>query len=335
MDLGCLRPPEYPKVFEAAAYFIGFDSTSREEAPKMTLKKLAVTCALGSMVLVTVGATSIRAQSHVNSADPSLGAPSVESTESHIGNLTGHATEGKKVYRRYCIGCHGPDGDGAGMNAQWIDPKPRDFTEATFKCRSTPTGTLPTDDDLYNAITRGFATTNMPQWQSLTPQQRADLIAFIKTWSPRWAKEKPGTPLSIPPETPITIESILQERELFQKLECWKCHGPQGHGDGPAAATLTDDKGNPIRPYDFSSGSRFMCGVTNQDLYRIFMTGLDGSPMPSFADVVKPNEAWDLVHFLRTLQPLKTQEATHWQTYRSAHGADIKPIGPEAAVGAQ
>jgi hypothetical protein len=24
--------------------------------------------------------------------------------------------------------------------------------------------------------------------------------------------------------------------------------------------------------------------------------------MPSFADNVKPNEAWDLVHFLRTLQ---------------------------------
>ena len=45
---------------------------------------------------------------------------------------------------------------------QWIDPKPRDFTEATFKCRSTPTGTLPTDEDLYNAITRGFVTTNMP-----------------------------------------------------------------------------------------------------------------------------------------------------------------------------
>jgi len=32
------------------------------------------------------------------------------------------------------------------------------------------------------------------------------------------------------------------------------------------------------------------------------MTGVDGTPMPSFADVVKPEEAWDLVHYLRTLQ---------------------------------
>ena len=301
----------------------------------MTLKKLAVTFALGSMALVTVGATSILAQSHVNSPDPSLGAPSVSSGESHIGNMTGHAGEGKQLYRRYCIGCHGPDGNGEGMNAQWIDPKPRDFTEATFKCRSTPTGTLPTDQDLYDAITRGFVTTNMPAWRPLTPQQRADLVAFVKTWSPRWTKGKAGAPLDIPAETPITIESILHGRELFQRLECWKCHGPEGHGDGPSAITLTDDKGNPIRPYDFSSGSRFMCGTTNRDLYRIFMTGLDGSPMPSFADVVKPNEAWDLVHFLRTLQPLKTQEADLWMAYRAAHGADLKPIGPDAAPGGQ
>ena len=37
--------------------------------------------------------------------------------EARVGNLTGHATEGKKLYRRYCIGCHGPLGDVNGENA--------------------------------------------------------------------------------------------------------------------------------------------------------------------------------------------------------------------------
>ena len=161
----------------------------------MTLKKFAVTFALGSLVLLGVGATSMMAQSHVNSPDPLLGTPSVASETSQIGGVTGHAEAGKMLYRRFCIGCHGPDGNGEGMNAQWIDPKPRDFTEATFKCRSTPTGTLPLDQDLYDAITRGFVTTNMPSWRPLNPQQRADLVAFIKTWSPRWAKEKAGGPV--------------------------------------------------------------------------------------------------------------------------------------------
>jgi mono/diheme cytochrome c family protein len=302
----------------------------------MTLKKIAVTFALGSAVLLIAGATRSTAQSHVNSPDPLLGTPSVATETSNVNGITGHADGGKMLYRRFCIGCHGPDGNGQGMNAQWIDPKPRDFTEATFKCRSTPTGTLPTDDDLYNAITRGFVDTNMPSWRPLNPQQRADLVAFIKTWSPRWAKEKPGAVLNIPPETPITIESILHGRELFQKLECWKCHGPEGHADGPSAATLTDSKGDPIKPFNFSTGDRFMCGNTNRDLYRIFMTGLDGSPMPSFADVIQPNDAWDLVHFLRTLQVgLPNQELTLWQSYKAAHGKDLKPIGPDSAGGAQ
>ncbi|MBS1839411.1 MAG: cytochrome c [Acidobacteria bacterium] len=249
---------------------------------------------------------------------------------SHVGSLTGNADSGKQLYRRYCIGCHGPQGDGNGENAPWIEPKPRDFTAATFKCRSTPTGTLPTDDDLDHAIRRGFVTTNMPSWNPLTPQQRADLIAYVKTFSPRWASEKSGAAIHIPPETPATLQSILHGRELFQKMECWKCHGPEGHGDGPSASTLTDSKDNPIRPYNFSTGSRFKCGETNQDLYRIFMTGVDGTPMPSFADVIQPNEAWDLVHFLRTLQTLNTPEAALWKKYAAEHRADIKPIGPNA-----
>jgi cytochrome c oxidase cbb3-type subunit 2 len=282
----------------------------------MNPKKILLSFTFASTILLTGAASVVTAQ------------------DSHIGNLTGNTKDGKVLYRRFCVGCHGPQGDANGENAQWIDPKPRDFTMAIFKCRSTPTGTLPTDIDLEHAVQRGFVTTNMPSWNPLTPQQRADLVAYIKSFSPRWKNEKPGTPLSIPPEPSVTIESILHGRELFQKMECWKCHGPAGHGDGPSASTLTDSKDNPIRPYNFSTGSRFKCGETNQDLYRIFMTGVDGTPMPSFADAVQPQDAWDLVHFLRTLQlALPTQELALWKKYAADHGSSIKPIGPDAGGG--
>lgn len=249
--------------------------------------------------------------------------------QTHVDNRTGHAAAGKPLYQRYCVGCHGDDGDGQGENAMWIDPKPRDFTAAVFKCRSTPTGTLPTDQDLLNAVTRGFVTTNMPAWQPLTNQTRADLVAYIKTFSPRWRTETPGTPIVVPAEPAVTAEGILHGRALFQRMECWKCHGPAGHGDGPSAPTLTDSKDNPIRPYNFSTGSRFKCGGTNQDLYRIFMTGLDGTPMPSFADNINSTEAWDLVHFLRTLQSVPTPEATIWRAWLRQHPGELKPIGPD------
>jgi cytochrome c oxidase cbb3-type subunit 2 len=227
--------------------------------------------------------------------------------ESHIGSITGHSgtPQAHSDYRRYCAGCHGDLGDGNGENAVWLDPKPRDFTMATFKCRSTPTGTLPTDEDLFNTIARGLTNSNMPIWNTFTKQQRADLVAYIKTFSARWQKEKPADPIKIPAEPAVTIDSISHGKALFTKLECWKCHGPQGKGDGPSAATLTDSKDQPIRPYNFAAGkddSRFKCGSENADIYRIFMTGVDGTPMPSFADTIQPNDAWDLVHFLRTLQ---------------------------------
>jgi cytochrome c oxidase cbb3-type subunit I/II len=242
--------------------------------------------------------------------------------ESHAGKWTGHSEAGRQLYYRYCWGCHGARGNGDGENAPYLNILPRNFVAATFKCRSTPTGMLPLDQDLFNTLGRGINFTNMPNWSALTDQQRADLVAFIKTFSPRWKTEKPADPIQVPPEPALTVGSIKHGGELFQKLECWKCHGQEGRGDGPSASTLTDSNDQPIRPYNFTSDNRSKCGRTNQDIYKIFMTGLDGTPMPSFADVVKPEDAWDLVHFLRTLQyNNKSPELTLWLSTKE--GAEI------------
>jgi hypothetical protein len=53
------------------------------------------------------------------------------------------------------------------------------------------------------------------------------------------------------------------------------------------------------------------------------MTGLDGTPMPSFVDSVKPDEAWELVFYLRTLQPKTKEKAL-------AKKLGLKPINPNA-----
>jgi mono/diheme cytochrome c family protein len=302
----------------------------------MKNKFIALSFFSGSLVLLLATATTCLAQIDHNIVSVT------KTMTSNVEGKTGRAYDGGQLrpdvgvqlFRRYCVGCHGPAGNGQGENAQWIDPKPRDFTVATFECRSTPTGTLPTDEDLFNSITRGFVTTRMPSWSALTTQQRADLIAMVKSFSPRWENEKPGTPITIPPEPTLTVDSVLRGREIFDKLQCWKCHGPEGHGDGPSASTLTNDKGEPIPPYNFAIGTRFKCGATNQDLYRIFMTGLDSTPMPSFADLLKPDEAWDLVHFLRTLQvSLKTPELALFKQWEAAHPGQLKPLGQNPGTG--
>jgi mono/diheme cytochrome c family protein len=270
-------------------------------------------------------AGAVLALSTVSSAQTSKGQQDESmGTESHIGSLTGHASAAKMDYRRYCVGCHGDQGDGQGENAPWLDPKPRDFTIAQFKCRSTPTGTLPTDEDLFNTIARGLDNSNMPQWNTFTKQQRADLVAYIKHFSPKWKNEKSGAAIQMPAEPEATADRIKAGQVLFKRLECWKCHGVEGRGNGPSADTLTDDLNRPIKPFNFHDGTRFKCGTTNADLYKIFMTGLDGTPMPSFADNVKPDEAWDLVFYLRTLQPMKSKEK------EIANQLGLKPIDPNA-----
>jgi mono/diheme cytochrome c family protein len=283
---------------------------------RRSIRRVALLAGTG-VVLSAVCATLTRAQSP---DDPDV---------QYAASLHGNVEVGQHQYHRYCVGCHGGSGDGQGENALWIDPKPRDFTAAVFKCRSTPSGTLPTDADLIASIRRGFVTSNMPAWRPVVEQTDADLLAYIKTFSARWKTEKAGTPISIPPETPATIQSIQHGRELFQKMECWKCHGPLGHGDGPSASTLTDSKDQPIRPYNFAVGTRFKCGTSNRDLYRIFETGVDGTPMPSFSDNLKGNDGWDLVHFLRTMQPINTPETVAWREWVTKNGSQLKPIGPE------
>ena len=293
----------------------------------MKITKLGV--ALLATIVLPLAVSAQQPQSEQGSAQPATQpapaqqAPPAEKAavtpnrntpqEAHIGKYTGHSGAGRQLYYRYCWGCHGFRGDGNGENAPYLNILPRNFVAATFKCRSTPTGTLPLDQDLYNSLERGLNNSNMPSWITLTSQNRADLIAFIKTFSPRWQTEKPGDPINVPAEPTLTLASIKHGQELFQKLECWKCHGQEGRGDGPSASTLTDSNDQPIRPYNFAAGSRFKCGVTNHDLYKIFLTGVDGTPMPSFGDVVKPEEAWDLVHYLRTLQVnKKSPELALW-----------------------
>jgi cytochrome c553 len=63
---------------------------------------------------------------------------------------------GKELYTRNCTQCHGDKGDGNGVATPHLQPRPRDFTSGKFKIRTTPSGKLPTDDDLKHIIRVGM-----------------------------------------------------------------------------------------------------------------------------------------------------------------------------------
>jgi mono/diheme cytochrome c family protein len=215
----------------------------------------------------------------------------------------GDPVRGKVVFERYCLSCHGELGNGAGEYAEFITPKPRDFRQGTFKWRSTPSGSLPLVSDLNKTIRDGLYGTNMPTWFAIGERNRLDAIAYIQTFSPRWKTEKPQAAIVIPPEPVYTEESVKRGRSIYEKSNCAQCHGQDALGDGPSAHDLKDDWGNPIVPYDLTQG-HIKCGDTGPDIYRVFITGLNGTPMPSYTDSISPAEAWDLVHYIQSLSAL-------------------------------
>ena len=245
--------------------------------------------------------------------------------------------EGARIYARYCTGCHGVGGDGKGPAAPMLIVKPRDFTKGVFKFGSTPSGTLPTNEDLYRIITRGIYRTSMPEWSLLTERERMAVIEYIKGFSPEWQKRGSGQPIFIPqpPATLGTPESIARGREVYQNLGCRACHGEHGRGDGPSALTLEPDVwGNKQKPFDFTSG-RLKSGPNPQDVYRTFMAGVGGTAMPAFGDVFnnpdgetfKEGDAWHLVSYVLSLRaPAGAEKAA--ATENTVAGATVATEKP-------
>ena len=204
---------------------------------------------------------------------------------------------GKAVYERRCLGCHGAKGDGNGPLATFLEPRPRNFTLGSFKFRTTPSGSLPTDGDLYRTLTRGVRWTAMPTWHELPEKDRIAVIAYIKTFSSRFKDEKPEPPIPIGEPPKATADLLVRGKQLYTQAKCFQCHGEGGKGDGPSAAELRDDLKFPIRPADFTRG-QFKGGGDVRDIYRTMTTGLDGTPMPSFADSMKDDERWAISYYV-------------------------------------
>jgi mono/diheme cytochrome c family protein len=214
---------------------------------------------------------------------------------------TQHGT-GRTLYLKYCSQCHGEKGDGEGYAALHLRPRPRNFTTGKFKIRTTPNGALPTHEDLVNVIRRGMPYTSMPAWPNFTDQQLSDLAGFITTFSPDFSNpENAPKPVTLPSAPRSSKESVEQGKKLYEENGCVKCHGTLGRGDGPSGPTLTDDLGHPIRPADLAQRWTFRGGPSREDIFRTMSTGLNGTPMPSFADALKEEQRWAITDYIDSL----------------------------------
>ncbi|HLG21319.1 MAG TPA: cytochrome c [Candidatus Manganitrophaceae bacterium] len=85
-------------------------------------------------------------------------------------------------------------------------------------------------------------------------------------------------------------EAVIRNGEAVYDNLCLSCHGPNGKGDGPAAAALQH------RPPDLI---RMMRDQTDGELFWKITRG--GGAMPSYEKTLTEGERWEVIHALRML----------------------------------
>jgi mono/diheme cytochrome c family protein len=211
------------------------------------------------------------------------------------------ARQGARLFRLKCASCHGRAGKGDGRAREFLGTAPADLTAGVFKRRSTPKGSLPTDEDLFRTITSGMGDGGMPSFARLSPEERWALVAHVKTLAPAFARDDVPAPIRIPRRPRLDDAAAARGRKLYETAGCVKCHGEAGRGDGPRAGDLTDYRDRPVKPTDFTAPRAFIGGSAPEDIYRTLMTGVSGTPMPDGSELFDEEEAWDVVAFIRSL----------------------------------
>ena len=226
------------------------------------------------------------------------------------------ASNGKVIFEKRCYYCHGLEGGGDGPVIPRLDPKPRNFKDAHFKFRTTPFNTLPTDEDLFRTISEGIPGTAMPFFKSLlNDRERKDVIAYIKTFNERWSSEGPGTPIKIGKPPISTPEIVKHGEEIFKKAKCFICHGEDGRGNGPITNTMRNEWGFQYKARNFTKGWFFKRGNTIEDIFITITTGLNGTPMGSFAELLSDEERWHLAYFVKSLNRTPQPSNNLWGEY--------------------
>ena len=219
------------------------------------------------------------------------------------------ANAGKAVYERKCLLCHGETGDGKGPAAELLRPAPRDFTSGIYKIRSTA-NKIPADKDVFDVLTHGMPGTSMPPWAVLPDKDRSNLVAYLKAFAADKFKEAPKNQ-ELPKEVASSAESIKRGKEMYEAIECNKCHGAEGRADGPSRPELKDEWGHPTAPANLTKRWTFRGGASRNDVATRLATGVLGTPMPSFIDSVeKPEDIWHLTNFIASLGPESPTYAT-------------------------
>jgi DMSO reductase family type II enzyme heme b subunit len=263
---------------------------------------------------------------------------SAESSTDGKPPVAAPAENGQQLFARHCAACHGERGDGKGLAAMFLFPKPRDLRAGRFRLVSTANN-VPTREDLHAVLTRGMPGSSMPPWAHLSEQERDALVDEVIRIRRDGAREafirglkddegltddeiaeadvqqeiqdyvdevtSPGAGTNVPDIQASTADAVARGKDVYAKFACIQCHGETGRGDG--GQEMFDDEKLPTGPRDFTLGI-FKGSHDPASLYRRIAYGMPGSPMPG-SSTMTPEQMVDLVHYIRSLSSEEQRQA--------------------------
>jgi len=246
------------------------------------------------------------------------------------------------LYHERCVQCHGATGDGNGPVAQYLVPRPRDYRKGMFKFTSTPYGAKPRPEDLLRILRQGIAGTSMPSFRLLPERDLQAVTQYVTALAQRgeletilaltmesdgeldpevvqefreeiggaWKLARYQVVPILTPQPEFKAADIVAGKLAFLSKGCSKCHGDDGRGLAGGNVGL-DTWGNSARAADLTSGM-LRGGQRAEDIYRRIHAGINGTPMPSFAQALgpEPETFWQLVAYVQYVSNLRRNGVT-------------------------
>ncbi|RME07605.1 MAG: hypothetical protein D6803_03500 [Anaerolineae bacterium] len=173
--------------------------------------------------------------------------------------------QGRAIFAEKCAPCHGETGLGNGPDAANLPNPVAALGNPELARQATPA-------EWFAMVSNGNLERYMPPFKSLSAPQRWDVVAYALTLS-------------------VSADELAQGEKLYAE-NCTECHGENGQGDGPKAASLSS------APAVFTDQA-YMSQISAAEMFTVISQG--SGEMPAFGEQLSEAERWALTAYLRQL----------------------------------
>ncbi len=247
---------------------------------------------------------------HPVERDPAEGDPpaTYASTQNPVPLTVAALENGKHIFIRECMVCHGDAGKGHGPYRAGLLPQPPDFSDKEHYATFAPI-------EYFWRISEGLPWSAMTIWKErYSEEDRWDLTHYIMVNFTQTEARPQNAPAQVYPANYLALQKptskslvdVFQDelthpipvtpnaengRSVYLK-QCAHCHGLTGVGDGWDGAYLD------VKPANFTG--EMVRGLSDGDWYARVSEGMQNSAMPTWGEWLPDQYRWDVIDFIQT-----------------------------------